>query len=114
MSDTAAILDAADRLGRLIADHPATQKFDGILKKLKDDTDAQRLLTDLNRHRETLAEKQQAGQPIEVEDKRKMESLQQSVATHELLRDLQMAEMDYVDLMRKVDEKLRALGVPGR
>ena len=114
MSDTPAILKAADELGKLIADHPATQKFDAVLKKLKDDTEAQRLVTDLNRHRETLAEKQSAGKPIEVEDKRKLESLQQAVASHAVLRDLQMAEMDYVDLMRKVDDRLRAAGEPGR
>jgi cell fate (sporulation/competence/biofilm development) regulator YlbF (YheA/YmcA/DUF963 family) len=107
MSDTESILKAAEALGEQIAEHPAAQKFNAQLKQLEEDIEAQRLITDLNRHHQALAEKQGRGQPIEVEDKRKLESLQQAVAGHALLRDMQMAEMDYVDLMRKVDEKLR-------
>lgn len=113
MPDTDAILEAADQLGKLIADHEATRKLDGLLKQLDADTDAQRLMNDLNRHRQTLAEKQAEAKPIEVEDKRKLEQLQQDVAAHAVLRDLQMAQMDYVDLMRKVDERLGAAGQPG-
>ena len=108
MADHTAIIEAADQLGRLIADHPATKKLKGLLDRLDTDTDAQRRMNDLNRHNQTLAEKQSKGQPIEVEDKRKMQSLQEAVADDELLRDLQIAQMDYMDLMRKVDERLRA------
>ncbi|MEM7626588.1 MAG: YlbF family regulator [Planctomycetota bacterium] len=102
-SDTPAVLEAAQRLGTLIAKHPATQKLEGLLKQLDGDTDAQRLMNDLNRHRQTLADKQTKGEPIEVEDKHKLETLQQNVAGNAILRELQMAQMDYVDLMRKVD-----------
>lgn len=106
MPDTSAVLEAATQLGKLIAQHPATEKLDALINQLNQDTDAQRLANDLNRHRQTMAEKQAKGEPIEVDDKRKLESLQQGVAGHALLRDLQMAQMDYVDLMRKVDEKI--------
>ena len=106
MPDTPDVLAAAEQLGRLIAQHPATLKLEGLLKTLDDDTEAQRLMNDLNRQRQALAEKQAKGDPIEVEDKRRLESLQQSVAASPVLRDLQMAQMDYVDLMRKVDEKI--------
>ena len=106
MADTDAILKAATDLGKLIAAHPTTRKYEDVLKRLDDDTDAQRLMTDLNRHRETLAEKEAAGKPIEVDDKKKMTQLQQDVAMSPILRDLQMAQMDYLDLMRKVDQRM--------
>ena len=108
MTSTQDVLDAARQLGALIGQHPATQTLDGLLERLDGDTDAQRLMTDLNRHRETLAQKQAQGQPIEVDDKRKLETLQQGVAAHALLGELQMAQMDYVDLMRKVDQEIGA------
>ena len=110
MSDEQAILDAADTLGKLVGDHPATQKLEGLLKQLDADTDAQRLMNDLNRHNQALAEKQAKGEPIEVDDKRKLQELQQNVAMSAILRDLQMAQMDYVDLMRKVDERIGGVG----
>lgn len=106
MPDTAAVLSAAQNLGDLIAQHPATQKLEDLLKQLDQDTDAQRLMNDLNRHRQSMSEKQTKGEPIEVEDKRKLESFQQGVTGNAILRDLQMAQMDYVDLMRKVDDKI--------
>ena len=112
MADTEAILTAAAELGKLIAEHPATQKYEDVLKRLEDDTAAQRLMTDLNRHRQTVAEKEAKGQPIEVDDKRKLTQLQQDVAVHPVLRELQMAQMDYVDLMRKVDRKMSETGGP--
>jgi len=110
MIDQQAILDAAAELGKLIAEHPATQKFEGLVKQLEADTDAQRLMNDLNRQNQTLTEKQAKGQPIEVDDKRKLQELQQSVGMNPILRDLQMAQMDYVDLMRKVDERIGGVG----
>ncbi len=110
MPDHSAILEAADHLGQLIRQHPATQQLDTLIKQLEDDVEAQRLSTDLSRHRETLAEKQRDGKPIEVDDKRRLETLQQAVAGHPVLRKLQMAQMDYVDLMRKVDEKIGQVG----
>lgn len=107
------ILDAADALGQLIADHPATRKLDGVIKQFDADTDAQRLMNDLNRLNQKLAEKRQKGEPIEVDEKHQLADLQQAVGGNAVLRDLQMAQMDYVDLMRKVDERIGAVGSPG-
>ncbi len=110
MRDSQAILDTAATLGKLIAEHPATQKLEGLVKQLEADTDAQRLMNDLNRHNQTLAEKQAQGKPIEVEDKRKLQELQQAVGVNPILRDFQIAQMDYVDLMRKVDDLIGGAG----
>lgn len=106
MATTQEILDAADKLGKLVAEHDSARKLEELLKRLESNQQAQRALTDYNRHLQTLAEKQQQGQPIEVEDKRKLEQLQQAVATDPTLRELQMVQMDYVDLLRKIDEKI--------
>ncbi len=106
MATTEEILEAARQLGKLLASHPAAIRFEETVRKLQNDVDAQRVLNDYNRHLETLAQKQAAGQPIEVEDKRRLDALQQKVIEHPLLQELQVVQMDYLDLMRRVDEAM--------
>lgn len=106
MSDMNQIIEAAKRLGAMIAAHPAVKKYEAVLAAIREDTEAQRLLADYSRHMDLLAEKESQGRPIEVEDKRRLSDLQGRIAMHARLRDMQMAQMDYVDLMRKVDEAM--------
>ena len=106
MASTDDIIKAAQDLGKLIATHPSTEKFEKVLSRLREDVDAQRLLNDQNRAVNKLAEKEAQGKPIEVEDKREIEKLSKAIAGNAVLRDLQMAQMDYLDLMRKVDEAI--------
>ena len=77
-----------------------------VLEQLKADVDAQRLFTDHTRAVEAIAEKQAEGKPIEVKDKHRVEDLQKKVIRNDILRNLQTTQMDYVDLMRKVDEAM--------
>jgi len=108
MANTEQILKAAKEVGKLVSSHETTKKFKEAVSGLQEDTDAQRLLTDYHRHLSTVGEKERSGKPIEVVDKRKLEDLQSKVAQHPLLRNLQMVQMDYLDLMRQIDE---AIGV---
>lgn len=106
MATTQEVLDKAKELGDLIAEHDAAKKLDAAVKALDADRDAQRAITDLERHAQSLAKKEQGGQPIEVEDKRKMQALQNAVVKNPTLRDFQVAQMDVLDLLRKVDENV--------
>ncbi len=106
MPTTAEILAAAESLGDLLAKHDAATKLESSLKALKSNVESQRVLTDYNRYLQALGEKEAAGRPIEVEDKRKLETLQKAVIMNPLLRQFQQAQMDYVDLLRKVDEAM--------
>lgn len=106
MATTQEIISAATALGRQIGTHDATRKFEAGVAKLRDDVDAQRALNDFNRHMNKLAEKEGAGQPIEVEDKRRLEQLQSTLIANEVVRTFQMGQMDYLDLMRKVDDAI--------
>lgn len=106
MSSTEEILRQARDLGRLIANHEASKKLEGAISRLHKDVDAERVLNDYNRIVAKLAQKEMEGRPIEVEDKRHLERLQRQVASNLLLRELQVAQMDYLDLMRRVDEAM--------
>jgi len=103
MATTQEIIDAAGDLGKKIAEHDTARKLEGIVKQLQEDIEAQRLLADYQRQITALGEKEAQGQPIEVEDKQQLEALQGQMIRHALLKDFQMAQMDYLDLMRQVD-----------
>jgi cell fate (sporulation/competence/biofilm development) regulator YlbF (YheA/YmcA/DUF963 family) len=110
MATTEEVLALARELGKLVARHDASMRYEQVLKGLQEDTDAQRLLNDYNRQATTVGEKEAAGSPIEVQDKHKLAELQGKLIDHPLLRDLQLVQMDYLDLMRRVDEAISADG----
>lgn len=112
MPTTDDILTKARELGGLIAAHDAAVKLAATMDRLQKDTDAQRAVNDLNRHYDAVARKQAEGKPIEVEDKRKLETLQLAVAKNPVLRDLQTHQMDYVDLLRQVDDAIQGEAGP--
>ena len=107
------ILDAAGELGKLINSHPVAGKLDESVKALREDVEAQRTLADYQRHLTVVAEKEAAGNPIEVDDKAKLETLQNQVINTPVLRDFQLAQMDYLDLMRQVDSAISGKPDPG-
>lgn len=104
------ILEQASKLGELIAEHDTVKKLESASKAFEADIASQRSMTDYQRFAQSLQEKAQQGGAIEVEDKGKLESLQQAVITNPLLANMQRAEMDYLDLLRKVDGAIVAAG----
>lgn len=120
MATTQEILDAATQLGKMVGTHEVSAKLERAVKALQEDVEAQRLLSDYHRHLDKIGQKEAKGQPIEVEDKRRLEQLQKAVASSGLLREFQIRQMDFLDLMRQVDEAIMgpsqaavATGVPG-
>jgi len=106
MATTAQIVKAAQELGLLIQKHSSAVKLRDMIERLQEDTEAQRLMTDHNRLVQKLSEKQMNNEPIEVEEKRQLQATQDKVVRHPLLSEFQMVQMDYVDLMRQVDEAM--------
>ena len=112
MATTQEIIQAAQALGKLIESHETAERFRSATEKLNQDAEARRLLNDFNRQVRTISEKEAAGKPVEVQDKRNLEQLQKQVVNHPLLRDFQTAQMDYVDLMRQVDSAIFGQATP--
>lgn len=113
MASEQEILDQATKLGELIAEHDAVKSFESAAKAFEADPSTQRTMTDYQRFAQALQQKAQQGSPIEVEDKRKLEELKQAMITNPLLASLKKAEMDYVDLLRKVDAVIVGAGGAG-
>ncbi|MBI1335839.1 MAG: hypothetical protein GC164_02625 [Phycisphaera sp.] len=105
------ILKAARSLGDLIAKDSTVQKLEAAAKALQGDIEAQRVMTDYERQIGKIGEKEATGKPIEVADKRELERLQKAMMASKVLRDFQVAQMDYLDLMRSVDEAIEGQAV---
>jgi cell fate (sporulation/competence/biofilm development) regulator YlbF (YheA/YmcA/DUF963 family) len=106
--DTQQIMDAADKLGLMVAQHPAIDKYKQAQKSLADDPDASRLLNDFNRQLMTLARQEESGMPVSDAQRHQLETLQSQLASHLKIKALNMAQVEFIDLLRRVSDAIRS------
>jgi cell fate (sporulation/competence/biofilm development) regulator YlbF (YheA/YmcA/DUF963 family) len=102
--DTQQILDMAEKLGELIAQHPAVARFKQAQKSLAEDPEASRLLSDFERSLETLARQEASGVPITDAQQHTLQQAQSRVASHLKIKAMNLAQLEFVDLLRKVGQ----------
>ena len=111
------ILDLANKLGDLVSQHPAVAKYKDAQKLVSADPDAGRLLADFDRQLETLSRQEASGMGITDAQRRSLETLQSQIMSHIKIKNLNMAQVDFVDLLRKVNQtwqsKLTDATTPG-
>lgn len=102
----AAIIELAERLGKLIADSPEAAALRAAREEMSKHPDVGQMLEDFGAHQDKLAKLQGEGKPIEVDDKHKLQELHGKLVGSEVFKKLTAAQVDYVDLMRKVNEAI--------
>jgi cell fate (sporulation/competence/biofilm development) regulator YlbF (YheA/YmcA/DUF963 family) len=102
--DTQQILDAADKLGQLIKQHPAVDRFKQAQKSVTDDPEAGRMLADFDRQLEALGRQEQSGRPVTDAQRMQLEALQGKIVSHIKIKNLNLAQVEFVDLLRKVSQ----------
>ena len=113
-TDTQTIMDAAEKLSQLVADHPAVAKYKSAQKAVTDDPEAGRMLADFDRQIETLARQEQQGVPVSEAQRQQLEVLQSRIVSHIKIKALNMAQVEFVDLLRKINQTIqRPLGDSG-
>lgn len=105
--DTQQIMDEAEKLGRLVAQHPAVEKYKQAQKSVAEDPEASRLLADFDRQLETLAKQEQSGLTVTDAQRQQLESLQSRIVSHIKVKALNMAQVDFIDLMRKITQTIQ-------
>lgn len=113
MADTQEILNAAGGLGALVATHPVVASYREIIRQLELDVAAKTLLQQYEQLIEVLSMKEAQMQPIEVNEKRQFEQLQQSIMMNQTLKKFGAAQQGYMDLMKQVQESINA-GMTGK
>jgi len=103
-TDTQSILDAAEKLGDMLKDHPAVTKYKAAQKTVSEDADASRLLREFDRQIENLGRQEQAGMPVTDAQQQQIQSLQNQIISHIKIKALNLAQVEFVDLLRKVSQ----------
>ena len=62
------------------------------------------MFNEFNRQLETLARQEQSGMPVTDAQRTTLEQLQSRIVSHIKVKALNLAEVDFMDLMRKVSQ----------
>ena len=76
------------------------------LAAVDDDQQAQQLLKDYEAQARRIGELEASGKPIEPEHKQELAQLQSQISSNELIKKFLQAQVGYMDVMRKVNEKI--------
>jgi cell fate (sporulation/competence/biofilm development) regulator YlbF (YheA/YmcA/DUF963 family) len=105
--DTDQIIQEAEKLGQLVSQHPAVARYKQAQKAVSEDPEAGRLLADFDRQLETLGRQEQSGMPVTDAQRMQLESLQGRIISHLKIKALNLAQVEFVDLLRKVTQTIQ-------
>jgi cell fate (sporulation/competence/biofilm development) regulator YlbF (YheA/YmcA/DUF963 family) len=105
------ILRLAEGVGQAIRQHPRYLKLVEADGKVTADKAASEAWEAYNRAYAALVQKSQRGQPIEVDEKHRLERLKQAIAGNETLKAFLRAQADYAELMQQMNAAIfKAIG----
>src|SRR5436190_5115105 len=105
--DTDQIIQEAEKLGQLVSQHPAVARYKQAQKAVSEDPEAGRLLADFDRQLETLGRQEQSGMPVTDAQRMQLESLQGRIISHLKIKALNLAQVEFVDLLRKITQTIQ-------
>lgn len=105
--DTQQIMDAAEKLGKMLAEHPAVSRYQQAQKAVAEDADAARLLQEFDRTLDKLSRQEQQGMPVSDAQRQQLEALQSRIVSHLKVKNLNLAQVEFVDLLRKVNQTIQ-------
>ena len=105
--DTDQIMQEAEKLGQLVAQHPAVARYKQAQRAVAEDPEAGRLLADFDRQLETLGRQEQAGMPVTDAQRMQLESLQSRIISHIKIKALNLAQTEFVDLLRRITQTIQ-------
>lgn len=103
---TEEIMKKATEMGKLVADHPAVAKYKQAQQAVAQDADAGRLMQEFNRQLESLARAEASGMQITEAQHQQLQALQTQIVSHIKIKALNMAQVDFIDLLRKVTQEI--------
>ena len=105
--DTQQLMQEAEKLGRLVAQHPAVARYKSAQKAVADDPEAGRMLADMDRQIESLSRQEQSGMPITDAQRGQLEAVQSRIVSNIKVKALNMAQVEFMDLLRKVTQTVQ-------
>jgi cell fate (sporulation/competence/biofilm development) regulator YlbF (YheA/YmcA/DUF963 family) len=105
--DTQQLMEEAEKLGQLVAQHPAVDRYKQAQKAVAEDPDASRLLADFERQLAKLDQQAQAGLPVTDAQRDQLEALQSRIVSHIKVKALNMAQVEFIDLLRRITQTIQ-------
>ena len=106
--DQQQIIAEAEKLGQLAAQHPAVQRYKDAQRAVAGDPEAARLLANFDRTLEALSRQEQSGMPVTDAQRMQLEQVQTQIVSHIKIKALNLAQVEFVDLLRKVTQTIQA------
>jgi cell fate (sporulation/competence/biofilm development) regulator YlbF (YheA/YmcA/DUF963 family) len=105
--DTQQIMAEAEKLGQLVAQHPAVAKYKQAQKSVSDDPEAARLLSEFDRQMDAVLRQEQSGIPVTDAQRQQLENIQSRIVSHIKVKNLNMAQVEFIDLLRRVTQTIQ-------
>ncbi len=100
------ITEQAKRLGELIRTHPRYVMLRASDEAVRADKTATDALEAYNKAAAEIARKEAATEPVEVAEKRQLQRLHNAVAANETIKAFTLAQADYAELMRRMNDTI--------
>ncbi len=100
------IISRANELGLMIKGTDVYKRYVEVVKKLEQNPESRKLLEEFAQLSETVQQKEGTGQPVEVEEKQKIEELSAKVSEDELLKEFITAQSYYMNLMMMIQKAI--------
>ncbi len=101
------INELAQQLGKAINQSPQAAKLRAARAALEADKPAVAALKEYQTQADKIARLEDENKPIEVEDKHKLQELHDKLVALDVFKNFTSAQVDYIDVMRKVNDALR-------
>ena len=100
------LIEMAKKLGEQIAAHERTALLQKAQQEINEDPEAIKLIEEYQQQAIKIQELEKQQKPIEVEDKHKLQELEQGISSNAKLVELTRRQVDFVEMMRKVKENI--------
>lgn len=100
------ILKKANELGHLLKQNDIVKRFRELADKLEKDEEAKSIIDELLKATQLFQEKEQAGEPIEVDDKKAIAELQEKAKNNSLVSEFMATQSYYISLLSQINEAI--------
>ena len=97
------ITQLAQKLGAAIGQSAQAVNLRNARNQLDAQPEVKKLMEDLRRQSEKVAALEGQNKPVEVEDKHRLQEINDKLVANEVFKKHMAAQVEYVDLMRKVN-----------
>jgi cell fate (sporulation/competence/biofilm development) regulator YlbF (YheA/YmcA/DUF963 family) len=100
------ILKKANELGLMIKGTEIHNRFEEMSNKIENDKEAKSLLEEYVKVTQEFQEKESAGNPIEVEEKKKIKELSEKVAQNQLIKEFIATQTYFYNMMIQIQNAI--------